>query len=278
MVATDVDAVDPAATRSYLPQITSDRETFRSTKTSDRGLTIPGSEVQSGDRPPAEPPDLHDVTTQEGALQTWKQEGALQPRKQEGATEKQEGAFCLTTNSTSLNSLTESASIIYFTRSHTELLYLYKFPRKHAAGSRSRTSSISWDSRLWSLRLNVTLPSLFDTHCTRARDKTLLPTDGEHHLHRYNNEEDYDRYIQRRKRLGNIHTATTENVLDDTYAPPYAVKVIIYFFIELGFIIQQTIDAKKNISDILDKDLFSSSLFEYVAHPCLRFKLKTMCQ
>jgi hypothetical protein len=228
MVATEVDAVDPAATRSYLPQITSDRETFRPTQTSDLVLTLPGSAVQSWDRPPAEPPDLHEAITQEGVLQTRKQEGALQPRKQEGDTEKQEGAFCLTNNSTFLNSLTESAVIVNFIQSHTELVYLHKFPRKHATGSPSRTSSISRDSRLWSLRLNVTLPSLFVTDCTRARDQTLLPTDGEHHLHRYNNEEDYDRYIRRRRRLGNMHTATTENILDDNYSPPYAFKAIIF--------------------------------------------------
>jgi hypothetical protein len=251
MVATELDAVDPAATRSYLPQITSDRETFRSTQTSNLGLTCPGSAVENGDRPPAEPPDLHDVTTQEGALQTWKQEGALQPRKQEGDTEKQEGAFYLTTNSTSINKFKESAAIIHVTRGHTELVYLHKVLRKHAAGSRSRKPPIPRDSRLWSLRLNVILPSLFDTTCTRARYQTLLPTDGEHHLHRYNNKEDYDRYIRRRKRLGNLHTATTENVLDDTHAPPYAVKAIISLidlFIKLGCIVQKPTDI--NISDI----------------------------
>jgi hypothetical protein len=74
------------------------------------------------------------------------------------------------------------------------------------------------DSRLSPLRPQVPLPPLFDHKFMRQRRLALLPTDGEHQAHRYDDQEDYDSYLRRSKRLGTISVAKMPEYLNDQYA------------------------------------------------------------
>jgi hypothetical protein len=111
------------------------------------------------------------------------------------------------------------------------------------------------ESRLRPLRPQVPLPPLFDHESMRQRQLPLLPTDGEDQAHRYDYQEDYDRYLRRSKRLGTISVAKMPNDLDEQHVYPSTSESLVYVLTTPSY-------AQGTLPEVLMQNLLNLFLYD----------------